>query len=286
MTQSPILSETAKQPPFCGRHPHRKNGYMVPSARTQQVHVAQALPITTFESPSSPADLAQGFRVIKRLIIHPALTCSWPQYEAPAVGCARLPVGPAQGLSVIKRLIILRAQAPIRPVCGARGLVCAPAHAALRKVACMIQTLRIRAQQASEGQSSGQSTLARRSVPACVPQSLRVIKRLIIQSPMGLAWSMRGTLGLGCRPAPVCVIKPLIIHPQQTVGEQVACQPTLDRLPDPDRQKKDFSVIKRLIPPLVLPARKAPSTGNSHPTEPCSAGFSRFWGTPLQGTHL
>lgn len=211
MTQSPILSETAKQPLLCGRHLHRKNGLIASIAQTQQMHATQALPIKTFESQSSPAAYAQDSRVIKRLIIHPALASSGRQYEAPDV--ARLPASPAQGLGVIKRLII--------------------------------------------------------------------------QSSQDHTWSIRSALGIGCRPAPgACVIKPLIIHLQPTAGGQIVSQPTLGRLPGPARQTTNFSVIKRLIPPLVLPARKAPSTGNFHPTEPCSAGFSRFWGSDLQGAHL
>ncbi len=213
MTHSPIFSETAKQPLLCGRHPFSPNGPIASIAGEQQVHATPALPTKTLESQSSPTAPAQVFRVIKRLIIHPALASGGSQYEAPRVGRTRLPVGPIQGLGVIKRLII--------------------------------------------------------------------------QSPQAPAWSILATLGLGCRPVPgACVIKPLIIHPQPAAAGQLACQAALERLPAPARQAKNFSVIKRLIPPLVLAARKAPSTGNSHPTEPCSAGFSRFWGTTLQGTHL
>lgn len=118
-------------------------------------------------------------------------------------------------------------------------------------------------------------------------RDLGVIKRLIIQSPRALARTMRNQPGLGCCPAlGACVIKPLIIHRQPTAGGPLASQPALVRLPAPAWQTKNFSVIKRLIPPLVLVARKAPSTVNFHPTEPCSAGFSRFWGAILQGRHL
>lgn len=87
--------------------------------------------------------------------------------------------------------------------------------------------------------------------------------------------------GLPTRPAS-CVIKRLISSLAGSFGHAPALRAQRNNAEWGDVAH----VIKHLIPPGRLPTGTPRSLANFLTTEPCSAGFSRFWGATLQKRRL